>query len=412
MIKYSIFFGLLYFVQGGIQAYTSNFQKPYLDQAGVDLDRIALLTSLMLLPFSIKILFGLLSDRLPIWGNHRKSYMILGLFLAALCYLGAAGIEPKGQYWIFASLIFFAACGMALFDTSVDGLALDISRKSEQGSIQSAMQAGRSSGYILLSLLFGFLASRLGYSIVFIIMTGLVLIPLLAILNSKYFFPVSKIEVEPNHSQAQQLKFLGRPSKSLLFFGLYAFLYSVTSFGIDGLMTLFAQKELGFQIHQLGTMGSLQGVGAILGALISGFCVFRLGAQKTAYIALVGISVGGLMMSQSSGSSDFPEVIFGMTLLWGIFWSFQETIFVTLAMYNCGKTHAATLFASLMMVSNLGNAFGEGLATSLVADFGFRQVFQFLALGMLLILPLLRFYFLASRSVPYLSDIQKSEVHL
>lgn len=326
--------------------------------------------------------------------------MILGLVLAALCYLAASGIEPKGQYWIFAAFIFFAACGMALFDTSVDGLAIDISRRSEQGHIQSAMQAGRSSGYILLSLLFGFLASRFGYSILFIIMTGLVLVPLLVISNSKVFVPVSEIEVESARRQGQQPKFLSRPSKSLLLFGLYAFLYSVTSFGIDGLMTLFAQKELGFQIPQLGTMGSLQGVGSILGALISGFCVFRLGAERTAYIALVGISIGGLLLSQSSGSSDFPQMIYGLTILWGVFWSFQETIFVTLAMYNCGKTHAATLFASLMMVSNLGNAFGEGLATSLVSDFGFRQVFQFLALGMLLILPLLKFYFRTSNSAP------------
>lgn len=72
-------FACLYFVQGGTISYFSIFQKPYLNQIGIERGTIGILTSILLLPFILKIGFGWMSDKFPHkkWG-HRKPYMLIG----------------------------------------------------------------------------------------------------------------------------------------------------------------------------------------------------------------------------------------------------------------------------------------------------------------------------------------------
>ena len=74
-------FSALYFVQGVIQAYQLNFFKPHMNSAGIDPDRIGLVASLALLPFVIKWIFGIISDRVNLFGyGHRKPYMVCLLY--------------------------------------------------------------------------------------------------------------------------------------------------------------------------------------------------------------------------------------------------------------------------------------------------------------------------------------------
>ena len=60
------FFASLYFVQGAAFAYAVNFQKPYLTGRGLDMGTVGFLTSVLLLPFILKIFLGMLSDRVPL----------------------------------------------------------------------------------------------------------------------------------------------------------------------------------------------------------------------------------------------------------------------------------------------------------------------------------------------------------
>lgn len=89
-------FGLVYFVQGSALAYFRNFQKPYLDDLNVDVDVIGSLTSILLLPFILKVFIGMLSDRVNLFGwGHRKPYVVLGLLLAALTFGATGFVAPE-----------------------------------------------------------------------------------------------------------------------------------------------------------------------------------------------------------------------------------------------------------------------------------------------------------------------------
>src|SRR5882762_1247322 len=76
----SLLFATLYFVQGfaepteGLIAQPVRAQLRYLQ---VPTGEIAAFSALIGLPWSMKPLFGLFSDCLPIFGSRRRSYLIL-----------------------------------------------------------------------------------------------------------------------------------------------------------------------------------------------------------------------------------------------------------------------------------------------------------------------------------------------
>ncbi|MCA9959438.1 MAG: MFS transporter, partial [Anaerolineales bacterium] len=179
-----ILFAMLYFVQGSALAYFRNFQKPYLDSFGIDADLIGLLTTILLLPFILKIFIGMLSDRVSLFGHgHRKPYIVLGLLLAVVAFTAVSFVSPDHNFTLFAILITLGSFSVALFDSTTDGLAIDSTPSAEYGTVQGTMVGGRALGFIILSLIFGLLVQSQGYRIVFLIIAASMLLPLLWVLR-------------------------------------------------------------------------------------------------------------------------------------------------------------------------------------------------------------------------------------
>lgn len=172
-------FGILYFVQGVIQAYQLNFFKPHMSGEGIVADRIALVASIALLPFILKAIFGLLSDRVNLFGmGHRKPYMIVGVIGCAAAFFWAYFVNPGESFALLATLVISATFMMALFDTTADAYAVDIIPEDEHSKVQSFMTGGRAAGLIILSFIFGQIALRYGFSIIFLVIGACLLLPL------------------------------------------------------------------------------------------------------------------------------------------------------------------------------------------------------------------------------------------
>jgi MFS family permease len=373
-------FGLIYFVQGVAMAYFRNFQKPYLDSLNISATVIGVLTTILLLPFVLKIFIGMLSDKVNLFGlGHRMPYMAVGLALAALAFAGAGLVLPESNFTLFAVLIVIGSFSVTLFDSTADGLAIDTTPRNEQGAVQGTMSGGRAVGFILLSVVFGLIAPRFGYRPVFLIIALSMVIPLIWVLQVR----------EPKERPAGQafqwgaFKALGQPR--FLIFAAYAILYSVVSFGVDGLVTYFMSREFNAPEELIGTYGALRGVGAVVGVVAVSLLIDRLGRRQTAVGALIALSVGAALLGASSGIG----MIMAAGTLWSIAWGFQETVFVVLAMDLSDKRIAASMFAIMMALSNLGTAIGEGVATSLTGGIGFRAVFWALAAANLIVVPIL-----------------------
>lgn len=357
-----MFFASLYFLQGAALAYIVNFQKPYLLVQGIDKVEIGIFTSLLLIPFIAKVFLGYVSDRWPWPGSGgRKPYMLVGLTLFAVSYLIVSQIPPGQNFVYFAAFSFIASLGLAWFDTCADGWAIDVSGPKEEGRIQAAMVAGKSAGLILMSMVFGFVGLRFGFNAIFQCLVIFAVVVGWMVLRNPYV-PIVKSELKQKPSWQ-----VWRQSNFVLF-ALFGIIYSVASFGTDGLLTLHRTESHSADLIAVGGFGALRGIGALLGAVAYAIVYPRWGVGRAQRTALILLSAGCLLPIL-----NLPWMI--PAVLWGIFWAFQETAYVTLAMRYSRGGLAATFFAIFMIFSNLGTSMGEALAAPLVGQIGYAGVF-------------------------------------
>ena len=125
-----------YFNQGS-KALLGLGQKDYLkEHLGLDPSEMTYLETFIGFPWSVKILYGIISDNFPIFGHYRKSYVILMGFIqfASLFYIFMFLPESKSQ---LMCLLFLCNMTGAFLDVIVDALMVTQSRQdSEEGSEQ------------------------------------------------------------------------------------------------------------------------------------------------------------------------------------------------------------------------------------------------------------------------------------
>jgi len=186
-------FALLYFTQGTILGYFASLNALYMLDNGLDMVDVGIFSTIALIPFVIKILFGMLSDRYNLLGlGHRKPYIFIGLLVQFACLILVANINPGQSYWLYVGVAFVLQMGMAFYDTCTDGLALDITPESERGILQGFMVGGRSVGVIVAASVAGLIAQNLSWPGVFYFLAVLTLIPV------PFLFFIKEIQRAPD----------------------------------------------------------------------------------------------------------------------------------------------------------------------------------------------------------------------
>ena len=374
-------FGMLYFVQGIIVAFTTNFTKPYLNDFNVDADLIGILFTLLLVPFIFKIFYGILSDRINLFGyGHRLPYIVVAIIISMIAIFAAGFVNPGANYSLFLVLIVTASFAVALFDTTADALAVDITPVEEQSRVQSVMTSGRAGGVIVMSLLIGWIAVQAGYFWVFVIIAVSMLLPLFWVLQVKE--PPRKADA----ASSFEWKAFGTMTKpSYLMFGLYGIVSWVMYQGIEGIVTFYLSEDLNAIETQIGTYGSLKGIGMVLGALGTSLLIAKLGRRTTAFIVAGLISIGGILFSFAGSIT----AVISLAIFWGFILGLHWTLYMVLAMSRTDARIAGSMFAISMMFSNIGQALGDGVATGLTDNLGFINVFRLVALVNLVVFPIL-----------------------
>jgi predicted MFS family arabinose efflux permease len=257
-------------------------------------------------------------------------------------------------------LTWFASLGLAWFDTCADGWAIDVASEKEESAFQAAMVGGKALGLILMSGAFGFLGMRYGFGAIFRLLVYLTAIVAVAVFFARY--------TPRTQNQAEVTGLKGLRNKSFLIFALFGVVYSIASFGMDGLVTLFLSETRLISPIELGIFGMNRGAGALLGAATYVVVLRKSSSRFAQTLALTVLGVGCLIPL-------LPLPTGFMGTLWGFAWGFQETAFVTLAMKHSKGPWAASVFALCMIFSNVGTAIGEALGSPLVPLLGFSGVF-------------------------------------
>ncbi|MCA9932011.1 MAG: MFS transporter, partial [Anaerolineales bacterium] len=240
--------------------------------------------------------------------------------------------------------------------------------------------SGRAGGVIVMSLLIGWIATALGYFWVFVIIAVLMMLPLFWVLQVQ----------EPPRSENGEIHFswsafraLGHPS--FLIFSLYGIISWIAYQGIEGVVTFYMSDQLHAVETQIGTYGSLKGVGMVLGALGTSVLIARMGRRSAAFIIAGLVSLGGILFSFAGSVT----AVLVLAIFWGMILGLHWTLYMVLAMTRTDARIAGSMFAISMAVSNIGQALGDGIATGLTDNIGFINVFRVVALFNLIVFPLL-----------------------
>ncbi len=121
--RLAILFAIVYFAQGmsalPIQVIAISFKDH-----GLEADDVAAFFLLASIPWFIKPLYGLISDFLPLFGQRRKSYLLLTSALACMAGL-TAGFSTHYTYWELAILYTMMGLGLAYNDVLTDALMVE-----------------------------------------------------------------------------------------------------------------------------------------------------------------------------------------------------------------------------------------------------------------------------------------------
>lgn len=105
---------------------------------------------LMTLPWSMKMLFGFLSDACPVSGLHRKPYLLLGSLLYSFSFLAYAMVGQDNVVFL-AICIFIGTLGLIQMDVMSDTMCVERSKfesDDDKGQLQASCYSVRFAGSV------------------------------------------------------------------------------------------------------------------------------------------------------------------------------------------------------------------------------------------------------------------------
>jgi hypothetical protein len=122
-------FGGLYFVQGLVEPTAGLLAQPYqsqLEDWGQTPTAVGSILGFIGIPWSLKPLFGPVSDFLPFGGRRRQPYLVLSTAAAAIAFFAVAWLWTGPERLNLTSWLLLLACGaVAMTDVVIDALAVE-----------------------------------------------------------------------------------------------------------------------------------------------------------------------------------------------------------------------------------------------------------------------------------------------
>ena len=355
-------FAVVYFAQGmyGLpdQAISIGFKEQ-----GLTADRVANFFLLASIPWFIKPLYGLISDFVPLFGQRRKSYLLLTSALACSAGL-VAGLSAQHGYWWLALLYTTMGLGLAFNDVLIDALMVEKGKPlGLTGAFQSVQWAAITCASILVGLLGGHFAEDRDVHAAF---TVAALFPLTVLLMAAFVVreaPAGQEKTEFLQTWTAVRAGLGERSVWLVAGFIFLFNFS-PSFGPAFLY--YQTDVLGFSQQYIGMLTSVSAAASVAGALI-----YAPLSRLTPLRRLINIAIGlsvlatlGYLLYRGAFSALAIHVV------WGITGMITTLAFLDLAAKACPARVEATFFALLMSVFNLGTQAAQNVGAYLYTVFG------------------------------------------
>ncbi|KAM1195500.1 hypothetical protein ACFX13_022495 [Malus domestica] len=392
---------MVYFVQGvlGLARLAVSFYLK--DDLHLDPAETAVISGFSALPWLIKPVYGFISDSVPLFGYRRRSYLILSGLLGAVSWsLMATVVDSK---FSVAFCIILGSLSVAFSDVVVDSMVVERARGESQsmsGSLQSLCWGSSAFGGIVSSYFSGSLVDAYGVRFVFGVTA---LLPLMTsavaiIVNEQPVIDAAKEQNFPLAGQnlleswkqnVLQLRDAVR-QPNVFFPTLFIFLWQATPHS-ESAMFYFTTNKLGFTPEFLGRVKLVTSIASLLGVgLYNGF-LKTVPLQKTFLVTTVFGSAIGLTqvllvtgLNRKFGISN-EWFAMGDSLVITVLSQASFMPVLVLAARLCPEGVEATLFATLMSISNAGSVLGGLMGAGLTQLLGVTKD-QYDNLSLLIIL--------------------------
>lgn len=368
-------FGFVYFAQG-IAQFSGLMSQPvtfyFKEVLGYAADTAEVYLAILTLPWTIKPLYGLLSDFLPLFGYRRKTWLIAMNTMAALGFLWLAGCTDGSQ--IRLALI-FTAIGTAASDVIIDALMVE---KGQEFKITEKIQATQwfwfSVAAIGTSVLGGYLIDWLGASKALSVAAYITMIaPVSVVLFSWFMLEEKKAQINKEEFWAT----VGGLKNSVRSKTLWAVVFFICfwefspSFGTPFFYHM--TDNLGFSQKFIGWLSATGAVGMLLGSAVYGFYF----AKKTLRFQLIFSILTGVVGTLAYLTLVQPSAMAGpiaiaLSLIFGATGMVATLTILTLAAQVCPPKAEGFTFSVLMSVKNgfvkISGIFGAWLFVNVFAE--------------------------------------------
>lgn len=381
---------------------TSKTLQGWMTTAHVDLATIGFF-SLVTLPYSLKFVWAPVMDRyIPPFLGRRRGWVLITQILLLLAIAAMSLHDPVQGLRMLAINAIAIAFFSASQDISLDAYRTDVLESREMGAGAAVFVLGYRIAMITTGALAFFLADRITWPSVYLILSTLMLIGI----ATTFFAPEPVLSDAPPKTlvEAVVLPFAdffqrvgwGRAVFVLLFIVLYKY-----SDSLAGSMTTPFLLQTGFSQSEVGAV--FLGVGVIAtiaGVVVGGAVIGKLGINKPLWIFVVfqglsNLTYYGLSLAGKDHAFMVAAIItenFGLGLV--------TAAMTAYLMSMCNKRFTATQFAllsSLMAASRDILVAPAGKLAEVVGWPGFFLVTVVMAIPPLLLLPFIAPW---SREVP------------
>ena len=396
----------IYFVEGalGLARLAQTFLLK--DELKLGPAELSATLGLLSLPWTIKPLYGFLSDGFPIFGYRRRSYLVLAGFVGFLSYLVLAlgldtlisidGIDTSMAFTVTVISLLLSSASIALSDVVADGIVVQKTREAAEqgddttaGGLQSLCWGSAALGALLSAYFSGSLLETMSPKDVF----GIVSILPLAVSGISFLIqeePIKKMssgdiqsdtqngkvfdeaETSAEPTISEQISSLSSALRQPSIYKpvLFLFLWKATPTS-DGAMLYFMTNDIGFGPEFLGRARLLTAASSLLGVFLYNQYLRRVPIKDVLlWTSIVSVPLGLtqlLLISHYNRELGIPDGLFvlGDDAVLSILGEFAFLPTLVLAARLCPPGIEAVLFATLMSIYNgastVGTEVGAGL---------------------------------------------------
>src|SRR6266446_5640773 len=310
--RLAMLFAVVYFSQGMYHVADQVLTLTLKERLGLSPSQVGKFGTIILVPWVVKPLYGMISDAFPLFGRRRKSYFLLTSALATLAGL-ALGLLGEPTYGSLAVFLLIMGLGIAFTDVLTDAMMVENGKPlGLTGAFQSVQWTAINVATLLVGLIGGYFAERRELQTGFLIAAAFPFLALMVVAGFIFFWTFS-------------------PS-----IGIPLFYYQTDT--------------LKFSQQFIGLLGSMTAGASIVGAAFYAPLSRRVSLHRLIVVSIAVSTVGTLayLFYNDRTSAIAIDTVFGGVGM------ITQLAFLDLAAKACPKHAEGTFFALLMSVYNLG----------------------------------------------------------